>query len=195
MAEKSDQVRQGMRNRMKALRAAMSPEQVNAYSAAICGRLLELAPLRQAERIMAFASIDNEVDLSSYISQQQERGKSLFLPRTGKDGNLEVVKFTGWQDTKAGVFGIREPVGAQVDPGLIEAVIVPGLVFDGHGYRLGYGKGYYDRFLRILTPQVFACGVCYEFQVVADVCPHGSDMPVHWIVTEKSELAINWDFF
>lgn len=195
MAENPNQIRQELRNRMKSLRAAMSPEQVNTYSAAICVRLLELAPLRQSQRIMVFAAIDNEVDLSSYISRLQKNGKNIFMPRTGKDGNLEVAEFTGWQDTKAGVFGIREPMAAQVDPGRIEAVIVPGLVFDVHGYRLGYGKGYYDRFLRSLSPQVFACGVCYEFQVVDDVCPHGSDMPVHWIVTERSELAINWDFF
>jgi len=195
VADNPDQIRQGLRNRMKALRAAMSPDQAKAYSAAICTRLLELAPLRQAQRIMAFASIENEVDLRCYISWQQEVGKSIFLPRTGRNGNLEVAQFTGWQDTEAGVFGIREPIGVQVDPCQIEAVIVPGLVFDGHGYRLGYGKGYYDRFLRNLSPQVFACGVCYEFQVVADVCPHGGDIPVHWIVTEKSELAIKWDFF
>jgi len=195
MTENADQIRQDLRNRMKALRAAMSPEQVNAFSVAICERLFELAPLRQSQRIMVFASIDNEVDLCPYINQQKKWGKRIFLPRTSKEGNLEVAEFTGWQDTKAGVFGIREPIGALVDPGQIEAVIVPGLVFDGHGYRLGYGKGYYDRFLRILSPQVFACGVCYEFQVVANVCPHGSDMPVHWIVTEKAELAIKWDFF
>ena len=77
----------------------------------------------------------------------------------------------------------------------IDVVIVPALVFDANGYRLGYGKGYYDRFLPDLNKQCFKCGVCYEFQVVNNIYPHPGDVPVHWIVTDHSEIAVDWDFF
>ena len=104
-------------------------------------------------------------------------------------------EWTGWEDIQAGPFGIREPLGKAFDPRLIEAVLVPGLVFDYKGYRIGYGKGYYDRFLPHLSDSAFICGVCYEFQVVENIFPHQHDIPMHWIVTDHSELVISWDYF
>ena len=195
MSENRNEERQALRIEMMKRRAAMSQEQVQWLSAAIVTRMADLVPLIRAQRIMVFASINNEVDLRPFIQQQAEQGKIIFLPRTNKDGNLDAVEFKGWENTKTGAFGICEPQGEETDIAQIEAVIVPGLVFDGHGFRLGYGKGYYDRFLCLLASTVFTCGVCYEFQVVDNVYPHIGDVPVHWIVTEKSELAINWDFF
>lgn len=155
---------------------------------------MDLEPLRRAHCIMGFASIGNEVNLSPWVVALLERRKTILLPRVEKDG-LVAVKFTSWSATFPGAFGIPEPAGAKISPEEIEAVIVPGLVFDAQGYRLGYGKGYYDRFLKLLPSTTFICGVCYEFQVVDDIFPHCGDIPVHWIVTEKSELLIKGDFF
>ena len=77
-----------------------------------------------------------------------------------------------------------------VEVSQIDVVLVPGLVFDSSGHRLGYGKGYYDRFLSLLYPHTFICGVCYDFQVADNVFPHPGDIPMHCIVTEKSEIVI-----
>jgi 5-formyltetrahydrofolate cyclo-ligase len=191
----SDQGRQGLRAKMAEHRRQMSLQQVQTYSGQIAAKLMALTPLLKAQTIMGFISIDNEVDLRPLLNQLLGQGKTILLPRVEKDGSLAAVEFKGWQDTRAGAFGIPEPIGEKTSLENIDMVIVPGLVFDGHGYRLGYGKGYYDRFLRLLPATTFACGVCYEFQIVDDVDPHGGDMPVHWIVTEKSELVLNWDFF
>jgi 5-formyltetrahydrofolate cyclo-ligase len=176
-------------------RASLSSNQVETYGRLITGKLSELEPMVSARSIMGFASINNEVDLRFFLEEQAKRGKTILLPRVERDGTLAALAFTGWQHTRPGAFNILEPLGLAVSTQDIDVVIVPGLVFDGHGFRLGYGKGYYDRFLKILPKNTFICGVCYDFQVVNDVCPHAGDIPVHWIVTEKSELAINWDFF
>jgi 5-formyltetrahydrofolate cyclo-ligase len=121
--------------------------------------------------------------------------RTVLLPRTKKTGDMEAVKFTGWEHILRSPYGILEPEGEAYPVDEIDVVIVPGLVFDFKGYRLGYGKGYYDRFLKQLRPEAFICGVAYEFQVVEKVFPHEKDLPVHWIVTEKSELVIDWDYF
>jgi len=193
--EEQDKCRQALRQEMGERRASLSPEQVAAYSRLISGKLRQLEPIINARSIMGFASIRNEVDLRSFLEEQATQGKTILLPRVEKDGALAAIEFTGWQHTRPGAFNIMEPSAINASTTDIDVVIVPGLVFDGNGFRLGYGKGYYDRFLKILSKNTFICGVGYDFQVVDNVCPHAGDVPVHWIVTEKSELVINWDFF
>ena len=190
-----DQRRQPLRDEMAKRRADLSPAQVEDYNQLITHKLLELEPIINGRSIMAFASIGNEVDLRIFMENQINQGKTILLPRVEKGGRLAAIEFKGWQHTQAGVFGIREPSGVPASPLEIDVVIVPGLVFDGHGYRLGYGKGYYDRFLAQIPKNAFICGVCYDFQVIDDIFPHDGDVPMHWIVTERSELVVNWDFF
>ncbi|MDD2509814.1 MAG: 5-formyltetrahydrofolate cyclo-ligase [Syntrophomonas sp.] len=187
--------RQSLRKGMLESRNAMSPSEVEEFSRCIGCRLEELEPLRQAKSIMGFAAVKNEVDLRPFLKQQRGQGKRIFLPRVESAGEMAAVEFQGWEQCASGPFGIREPLGKAVPAAEIDVVLVPGLVFDARGYRLGYGKGYYDRFLAGIGERVFKCGVCYEFQLVDDSFPDSLDVPVHWIVTEKSELVVNWEFF
>lgn len=193
--ESKDMQRQVLRKEMGDRRASLSALQIETYSNLIAGKLMELEPLISARNIMGFASVRNEVDLRPFLQGQADLGKTILLPRVEKDGGLAAVEFSSWESTRLGAFGIAEPVGSDFPLAKIDAVIVPGLVFDAYGYRLGYGKGYYDRFLKLLPKSTFICGVCYEFQVVDNIIPNDEDVPMHWIVTEKSELVINWDFF
>lgn len=187
---KRTELRQQMKNR----RDQLSGNDVEKYSNTITRRLTELEPVRKANNIMCYSGIRNEVDLKPLI-ESQSISRTVLLPRTKKNGDMEAVKFTDWEHTRRSAYGILEPEGDAYPLDKIDVVIVPGLVFDFKGYRLGYGKGYYDRFLKQLHPGAFICGAAYEFQVVERVFPHEHDLPVHWIVTEKSELVINWDYF
>lgn len=184
-----------MRREMMERREQMTRAEAENYSQAIVAKLMDLRPLGQARTIMAFAGMGNEVDLTSHFEHWQAAGRRVLLPRVEPAGALAAVEFRGWEQTRRSGFGVREPLGPPVDPVDIDVVIVPGLVFDGRGYRLGYGKGYYDRFLKRLSTRAFMCGVCYDFQVVDTVLPHELDVAMHWIVTERSELAVDWDYF
>lgn len=187
--------RQTWRREMQERRARMTPEQVQNYSRAIAAKLMILPPIREAITIMGFASFGNEVDLVSWLEGLSAEGRTVLFPRVESDGTMVAVELTSWANTRRGSFGIREPLGDPFPLAGIDAVIVPGLVFDGKGYRLGYGKGYYDRFLKSLGSRTFKCGVGYDFQVIDTVLPHEADVAMDWIVTERSELAVNWDFF
>ncbi len=187
--------RQDLRKKMSEHRASLSAKQVDNYSSLIAAKLSQLEPIINARRIMGFSTIRNEVDLRFFMEAQKDQGKRLLLPRVEKSGELAAVEFEGWQSTRPGAFGILEATGPVCSLDEIDVVLVPGLVFDAQGFRLGYGKGYYDRFLQLLQKKTFICGVCFEFQVVDDIMPHSGDVPMHWIVTDKSELVIDWDYF
>ncbi|MGS0765420.1 5-formyltetrahydrofolate cyclo-ligase [Syntrophomonas curvata] len=186
--------RDSLRKKMAARRKDMSSLEVDELSAQIFKRLEQLQPLAGAQVIMGYSSIKNEVNLIPWLVQLKEQGRTILLPRV--EGNcLEAIELKDWDDMGRGSFGIREPRGEAFAVEKIDVVLVPGLVFDANGYRLGYGKGYYDRFLPRLSKQCFNCGVCYEYQVADNVFPNPADVPVHWIVTDRSEIAVDMSFF
>lgn len=187
--------RNELREQMMEKRNHITAAQIEQWSIKVCRKLMELEPIRRAQTIMGFAAIKNEVNLNRFLNEEKHQGKTVLLPRIESEGVIEAVEFTSWEKTRKGQFGIAEPIGNVYAPQSIDIVLVPGLVFDGNGYRLGYGKGYYDRFLPKLAKDAFICGVCYEFQVVEDVFPNDNDIPVHWIVTDKSELVVDWQYF
>jgi len=186
--------RKKLRSEMKTKRQALSQAAIKQASQLIARALSQLNPIQDAKTIMCFQAIQNEVDLSLFMQQQQQKGKKILLPRVEGD-HIVAVEWQGKENSQMSSFGISEPLGEAFPAEKIDVVLVPGLVFDPRGYRLGYGKGYYDRFLPLLRSNAFKCGVAYEFQVVDNVLPHAGDVPVHWIVTDQSELLIDADFF
>ncbi len=189
-----DNFKQALRSTMKKRRQELTLDEREQASRLIARALNELDSIKRAGTIMAYSAIQNEVDLGIFLEEQQRSGKKILLPRVEGD-EMIAVEWQGWQETARSSFGIAEPTGLAYPLQEIDVVLIPGLVFDGNGYRLGYGRGYYDRFLLHLRKDAFKCGVCYEFQVVDNVSPHEGDIPMHWIVTEQSELLIDGDFF
>lgn len=190
----SNSFRQNIRSEMKKCRQALDREEIAQASQAITRTLNELSPIHKARTIMGFAAIQNEVELMPFLEEQRSNGKTILLPRVEGE-QIIAVEWRGQEYSSISSFGVCEPLGEAYPLQEIDAVLVPGLVFDGKGYRLGYGRGFYDRFLTLLRSNAFKCGIAYEFQVVDNIFPHAGDVPLHWIVTEKSELLIDEDFF
>jgi len=122
------------------------------------------------------------------IRQALAAGKRVVLPKVkGKELALfEIKQFD--TDVSAGAWGIPEP--REKDPAALESVdliIVPGLAFDEHGNRLGYGAGFYDKLLAIFTKTTAA--LAYETQVVPEVPAAKHDVPIQKIVTEKRVIT------
>lgn len=176
--------REWLRKHVRELRAAQGPSEVTGKSSLICVSLVQLPELLRATTIMAYAAIKQEADINSYWQREYLRGKTIVLPRVNGD-QLEAVKFNGWDQMKSGPFGLLEPKGEKFPVEKIEVALVPGVAFDLHGHRLGYGKGYYDRFLPLLNPTAFFCGIAYDLQLVNDTFPTNQDVAVHAVVTES----------
>jgi 5-formyltetrahydrofolate cyclo-ligase len=124
---------------------------------------------QQANNVMAFVGFKGEPDTDPLFARLAVDGKRLLLPRVEPTG---IVVAEGTSPLVASKFGVHEPTGMPVDLGEIDLVIVPGLAFTPAGDRLGYGQGYYDRFLpTVSAPSV---GVCFVDQLVDEmpVAPH-----------------------
>lgn len=123
----------------------------------------------KAGGVLLYHALKDEINLNGLIFKWA-KNKRIFLPRvSGED--LEIVPVKGEQDLKAGAFGILEPQGEAIsDLGLIDLIVVPGMAFDLGLRRLGRGKGFYDRLLKIM-PEAFRIGVCHSWQIVPGV-PH-----------------------
>jgi 5-formyltetrahydrofolate cyclo-ligase len=165
-------------------RDAMPPAERAAASERIAETVLTLPEIRDATTVMAFWSFGSEVDTAPVLEGLERAGKRVVLPRVEGQDVVAVVYASG-DEVAAAAFGAMEPTGtALVGPEEVDVVIAPGVAFDREGHRVGYGGGFYDRFLPRTRQGVAAIAIAFDLQVVDDPLPVGAfDRPVDAIVT------------
>jgi 5-formyltetrahydrofolate cyclo-ligase len=169
-------------------RDALGEAERRAMSERIARRVLSLPEVKAAGVVMAFWSFGSEVETASLIERLDELGKRVVLPRVeGRD--VVAVAYRPGDPVSAAAYGANEPTASElVDPVAIDVVIVPGVAFDRAGGRIGYGGGFYDRFLAGLRPGVPSIAIAFGVQVVDEVPRGGMDRPVDVIVTEEDVI-------
>ena len=179
----------GLRRAILAQRDAIPAQEVRRRSGAVSSRLFGLPELAEARVAMFFVSFRSELDTVPMIRQALSEGRRVAAPRA--DPATRELTPCEIRDVEAdlapGAHGIREPKAHCAVVGMeeIEVVLVPAAVWGEDGYRIGYGGGYYDRFLARL-PRARRIGLGLEMQVVPAV-PHGEhDLPVEVLVTEAA---------
>jgi 5-formyltetrahydrofolate cyclo-ligase len=168
--------KRALRRRMKMVRELVDDRLVR--SVELWATLAELPAYRAAGTVMAFKSFGGEPDTDALFARLAAEGKRLLLPRV-RDRALEVCD--GSVPLVRSRFGVDEPQGPALSPDVIEFLIVPGLAFTLRGDRLGYGGGYYDRFLsKVTAPNA---GVCFTEQVVDSLPMEPWDVRVQQVVS------------
>lgn len=132
---------------------------------------------KSAKVIMCYSSILNEPEIPLYNIE-----KTVLLPITYKDQG--VIKPAKLSDLTIGAYGIYEPKTREIYKGEIDLIIVPAICYNKKGYRVGYGKGYYDRFLRDKNAQTV--GLCYESCITDIDFQDEFDIKVDYIATENA---------
>lgn len=183
--------KQAMRNEVLTKRLTMTREANADFSRRIADNVESMDAFRNATTVMAYWPFRNEVDTSLLVRAALENGKRVILPRTIKsERRLATHIVTDIdRDLKPGAYGIMEPLPELPEAAAneIEFVVVPGLVFDRAGNRIGYGGGYYDRFLPQLH-RAAKVAVAFDLQLVKRVPAESMDRPVDYIVTEKEVI-------
>jgi 5-formyltetrahydrofolate cyclo-ligase len=182
--------KQGLRARMREVRAAIPDAEREVRAVAALDRLLALPRVAEATGVMLFASFGSELPTGAFAAALRVRGARTYLPFL-TDARIEAAEVDPDRPGAlvASSYGPREPADrTPAVSGALDVVVVPGLAFDRHGYRVGYGGGYYDAFLRRLGPEPLRVGVAFHEQV-ADEVPHGAgDEPVHVLVTDRDTI-------
>ena len=182
------QVKRGLRKKFREIRLAMDPQEKAAWDRRITANLLRSPRYREAKRGLLFVSKPIEIDTHSLIRTALQQGKQVLLPRClNEQGHMEFFAIQSWEDLVPGLYGLLEP-----DPERCPCIqtfrptdfcLVPGFSFDAQGYRLGFGKGYYDRFLSRFSG--VTAGACYHCCTTQSL-PHGRyDRPVDYLFTER----------
>jgi 5-formyltetrahydrofolate cyclo-ligase len=187
--------RRELREKIGTLRKEQTKDQVLEKSKRVKERLFTLRKFLNSRKVTFYVSkkIDGEVDTEQMIRDSIHMMKRVLVPITNKPSRRLIFSELKDYDKEleSGVFGIPEPKEKYrriVPPEDTDLVIVPGIVFDLRGYRLGYGFGYYDRFLSMLNPDTPTIGLAFEFQVVEAIPNEEHDIPVHLIITEEKVI-------
>lgn len=166
-------------------RQSLDDGQRRAASDQIVGRVLAIPELLRARTVVTYAARADEADLAGALAHLHDRSIRTLFPRV-RDDDLELVAATDLLTLTLGYRGIREPVGPNVDAGVVDVALLPGVAFDVVGGRLGHGGGHYDRLLGRLPPHALRVGIAFSCQVVPRVPREDHDEPVDIVVTEKA---------
>lgn len=165
-------------------RSALSPQERQAASLAICECLMALPEVQNARVILSYAATAEEVSLADLHEWLWQQGKVLAFPVTEGAGVMYAVRAeqdTPWQ---GGRYGIPEPMGETLPPEELDLVLTPCVAFDEHCRRLGHGGGYYDRYLP-RCPQALRIAAAFEAQKVSEISTDSHDLPMDRVVTER----------
>ncbi len=181
------------RKKILSSRKKLSDEVVAKNSFVICKKLLLADWYPRTNHILVYAAIQKEVDLTYFIKQALADGKQIYLPKVFGD-TMEFFQVRALEELKEGAFGVPEP--QEFHPRWQEnkrenaVVIVPGVAFSIHGDRVGYGKGYYDRFLS-LYPTLYSIGIAHKMQLVQNFHTDIHDKRMKQLITEKGEVIFD----
>lgn len=203
-----------LRSKMLNMRRGTSPEKLAGFSLNLQRRLMKENIWQQAASVALYIATQNEADTALLLEQAWNEGKTVYLPRVVKEeaGKMHFARCSGFFELERGTYGIMEPAPGSCPPceftlaleetasraaaGSVansiiahppDLFIIPGVAFDRKGNRLGFGGGYYDRFLSgaACREHSFFVALAYDFQIVESVPAGEWDQPVQAICTEK----------
>ena len=184
----TDADKSSLRRTYRAARATISPLDRERSDAAIAAQLLSHPVFEAAGLVLSYVSFGPEVGTRRLIGRLLAEGRRVAVPLTAQDHSMTFHEIASLDELSPGAMGILEPaadVPALETADLVgSACLVPGLVFDGAGHRVGYGGGYYDRFLELYPGDKF--GLARTTMLSSNPLPVGAhDVPVDFIATES----------
>ncbi|MBR5323166.1 MAG: 5-formyltetrahydrofolate cyclo-ligase [Clostridia bacterium] len=180
-----------IRNTYKEKRKSISPEDRKTMDSAIAKKLLSLSSYRFADTILLYSPLKYEINTLEIATDALLKGKKVAYPRCIEDNQMVYHYISSLNDLIPGMYGIKEPskdlpIFSPTDTEHVICVL-PAIVYDKRGYRIGYGKGYYDRFLSGFKGA--KAGLIYS-EYILDSIPYGKfDLQSDFVITEKGVIS------
>lgn len=176
-----------LRKEMIRKRDELSPLEIQNLSEKVISRVIESDIYKNSKNIFTFVSFKSEVFTHNFIKNSILNGKKIFIPHI-IDKTMHPVELKDFKDLEIGFYNILSMPEDKIKISKgdeIDLVIVPGLIFGKNMYRIGYGGGYYDKFLSNKEISAYKLGICYDFQVIDEIQNDIYDIPVDKIITDK----------
>ena len=187
-----DEQKKKIRKDVLSLRNALPKTELEAMSRSICSRFTRLPVVKDCSAVMIFLSFGSEINTDYLIEWLWRQKKTVLVPLCKPETReMDIIPITTFDDLEPGYFGIREPkkdFRPPVAKEIIDMVVVPAVAFDRCGYRVGYGGGYYDRFL--VGMDVPRIGLAFSCQIIPEAPVDEYDLAVQGIVTEKEYWSV-----
>lgn len=184
-----------LRREILKLRKEITIEEKKNFDNIIHNKFFENKFYTQCKDIFVYVSYDSEIDTKFLITRALREEKNIYIPRTNYETKLmEAVKIVSLENLKEDKYGILEPKKNELATNLenIDLVIVPGVAFDKNGGRMGYGGGFYDRYLNKCGKNIHKISLAYDFQVVDLIPMDEHDIKVDQIITNEKEFICNF---
>ena len=178
--------KKNLRSALLEKRLKLAPEKARDLSLIVQKHVLESRFWPTSGRVGLYWSVKNEVLTNTLFQQAIESGLHVFFPRVA--GGIWYYEVNGPEDLTRGSWGVMEPVEhcePLPDDERLSLIIVPGLVFSEMGYRVGYGRGLYDKFLSV-APVDKTVGIAYDFQMIKSFPTDDWDVPLDAVITERA---------
>ena len=172
-----------IRKRILGIRENMDRNDWLEKTNAISENVLAHPWFERADTIYCYVDFRGEAGTGRIMEKAWEEGKKVAVPRTTKD-SMEFYYIFSLEETAPGNFGVMEPVTDRMADGKDGLMIMPGSVFDEEGHRIGYGKGYYDRYL-VSHPGLHTMAIAFDFQVMEEIPFEPHDKKAAIIVTDR----------
>ena len=182
--------KKALRKQMRVIRDSLTSEEIVIHSKDITEQLLQSSLYKDCTHICVYEAFRNEVSCKYITEQAFQDGKCVYLPVTDEiSKTMEFYEITETTVYRKGNYGIREPELNKDSNTLQEKalILMPGLAFDRNKHRLGYGGGYYDKFLALHKEHI-TVALCYNFQIVEKLPYEEHDILPDYIVTENEIL-------
>lgn len=173
-----------LRREISAKKRAMTPEQIDEASQRLARQLFATEAYQNAQSIYGYLSYNQEVRTDAILRRAMIDGKHVAVPKVFGD-EMRFIWIEDLSLVAPGYFDIPEPIadGPIADDDLA-LMLMPGLAFDREGHRIGYGGGFYDRYLA-LHPDHRLVALCYDFQLLDHLDTEDHDIPVHLVISDR----------
>lgn len=183
-----DQIRKEMKN----LRLMLTAEEREQYDLAMLKAFLSLREYITCDSLFAYVSFGTEPDTHQLINEAFKAGKKVLVPRVEGPG-MDFYRISSFEGFEVSSFGIPEPQPAKVDRyegmGSRQLMLMPGLAFDEHGGRIGFGAGYFDKYLvNYSREHFFKVALAYDFQVFDELETESHDIGTDIIITPTKTI-------
>lgn len=166
----------------------MDPAGLRLRSRKICSNFINTMKFSEGAKILSYIPLPGEADVTYINDHLMEHGYEIYVPCVC-NGSMTVSRLIPGAAMKTGAFGICEPLNRLVlrDKTRIAAAVIPGLAYDIYGTRLGFGKGYYDRYLEGLH-SCLLIAPCFDFQIFPQIGRDAHDVPADIIISESGSF-------